>query len=183
MAKHVIYTDGSYSGKEPGVVHGGVIFWDEVADKATDMYHVYTKDKAIVSGNNVGGECLAAWLGMLMFVADAIESKEYENEECTFEIISDYEGVMKWMNGEWSNHSRPSSNWYYNAMTDLLDYAYTVSPNMKFKFSWTRGHMGVNGAAGNNMADAIAAWDMSGVHIYEAKVYRFEEGKLVEENG
>ena len=174
VKKYRLYTDGSYNKNKPDEVHGGIVYWDVENNKVESCAHVYSKDPRLCSGWNVGGEVLAAYVGVKAIIAELLrEGHCADSDPVIIELVYDYEGVGNWITGVWKNRNKASSIWYYNAMKPLLD----SIRNVEVRFIWVKGHGAV---VGNNIADEVAEYSMANCHKHNAEIFCFDDkdGKL-----
>lgn len=147
-----VATDGSF-GDNDGKTHGGIVFMTSDM-KVLSTAHVETSIPEFVSMRNVGGEVLAAWSAILA-VASKVKklNEEVGLESYQMDLVYDYEGVGKWINGQWQC-KKNATRWYKEAVTKLLESV----PNLKLNLIWVKGHQN---HISNEWADKVAAYDES----------------------
>lgn len=142
MSKIEIYSDGSFMGcdERQGYVHGGAITYldGEVIHKA----HYMCYNTGYASSRNVGGELLAAYEEFKWVC------KNYPDVD-SIDIIYDYEGVGKWLTGEWKCKKTITQGYRRN----MLQLAHSLTDNVELNLIWVKGHEGTNG---NEIADSLA---------------------------
>lgn len=138
------YVDGSYmeafkTDGTPCKVYGSGIY--ALFEGVLDPVRVSTggNDPSIVFMRNVAGELIAV-VSFMNLVKDVCG-----NDPVDIEIYYDYEGVEKWVTGEW-RANKPATQAYRDFMRDMQK-VYSI------KFHHVKGHSGV---AGNEMADRLA---------------------------
>lgn len=149
MRKVEIYTDGSYNKADQGNTYGGIYM---PMSTGSDMNQsVKTSIPEATSMWNVGGELLAAITAvkMVSFMAENLK-----DENLVADIIYDYEGIGKWVTGEWKAKKAMTI-----AYRDYVRKILNRHNNLKINFIWVKGH---NGTSGNEMADRIAYEGMIG---------------------
>lgn len=151
MDTYVCYTDGSFG--NAGETHGGVVYWNGSVE-SSNCIHVYTTHPDFTSMRNVGGEILAAYACVVSFIGKAQKlTEEVGLNLIKLKIVYDYEGVGKWVKGEWKA-KKPATQWYVKRIRDLLE----ATTNLQVEWIWVRGHVG---HAGNELADKVADYNMS----------------------
>lgn len=130
----VAYTDGSFNQKEKRYSYGVVII-----DLNLEEHRIngYASNPKYVSSKNVSGEIF----GVINALDWAIS-----NEYSKIKIYHDFEGISKWISGEWKSNSKVSTmfvNLYKMKFSDLL----TV------KFEHVKGH---SNNKYNEIADLLA---------------------------
>lgn len=144
------FTDGSFGG--PGETHGGLVFYKD--GTPTSMLHVYTTLPEFTEMRNVGGEVIAAW-SAIMSVVQLLKQRDTEEhglEAHTLDLIYDYEGVGKWLRGQWKTN-KTATRWFVRNVKELL----SSVPNLTINYIWVKGH---DVTEGNNRADKIANYNM-----------------------
>lgn len=157
------YTDGSFG--DDGLTHGGVVFADDNGT-VTSAVHIRTSKSDFVSMRNVGGEVLAAWTAILIAVNSVKKYNEESMDSYELNLVYDYEGVGKWLNGSW-RAKKKATMWYVRTVRELLESV----PNLKIKLTWVRGHATTRL---NNIADAVADYVSQG-RTYNSKVINLDE--------
>lgn len=129
-----IYTDGSFRGTTKQSGWGFIVY-----DSQNVNIHSESGSDIYEGGEihwNIGAECTAA-----------IKAMEWANtvglKEAT--ICYDYEGVGKWINGEWQP-GKTFTKWYLKKFNEL-------AADMKISLRWVKGHAK---DAKNNAVDKIA---------------------------
>lgn len=154
MKYYTVFTDGSFGGDE-SLVHGGVVYWDTIENKATSMIHVQSSVPVFVSMRNVGGEVLAAWAAIFSIANNIKRLNETEGlETYRLDLVYDYKGVGEWLSGGW-RAKNPVTQWYKDSIKQLL----SEVPNLDLKLIWVRGHVTDSvslASAGNHAADRVA---------------------------
>ena len=149
MIKYLVYTDGSYS-RDEGICHGGVVFCKPDGTIANRI-HVKADNPYLNDLWNVGGELLAAYCAFFSIVSDILKNHD-ESESYMIEIVYDYEGVGKWLTGEWRT-KKTATAWYKKAIEDLR----SKVPNLLVQYTWVKGH---GDDSLNKEADRMASYDM-----------------------
>lgn len=128
----VAYTDGSYN-KDTGIWGYGVIVCDEEGHELTTWSG---NGSAYANSRNVTGEIY----GVVRAVEGAIQNK------CKSIVIRyDYEGISKWISGEWKAKTELTV-WYRNRIMKMMN-------NIAITFEKVTAHTGVGG---NERADSLA---------------------------
>lgn len=96
---------------------------------------IAAESEELIGMRNVSGEIIAAQRAALIA----------EKERKSITIFHDYEGVAKWVNGEWKA-KKPETKKYRDAMTDLMK-------QIEIKFIKVPAHAGVHF---NELADRLA---------------------------
>lgn len=150
-----VYTDGSFG--DDGATHGGIVFVKSGNSEVSSVVHVQTKIREFVAMRNVGGEILAAW-SAIYAVANTIKNNNETVGLETYQLnlTYDYEGVGKWLTGQW-NCKKHATQWYRDSLKAIL----STVPNLKLNLIWVRGHMGNQF---NEVADRVACYDKSMRH-------------------
>lgn len=152
----IIATDGAYFGKtEPDIVYGGILI---SADDKTSKYRVYSKNKSIVKMNNVGGEIIAAIVGLVL-------AAEYRDTQfLNVKLIYDYKGIGCWPTYEWQ-----AKNEITKKYTELVRRVYNkIYP---FDLEHVKGH---TGNRYNEIADKLAAGEVTPdeiINVDELKLF------------
>ena len=147
-----VYTDGSFG--EDGLTHGGIVFVKSDNSEVLSVSHVQTRVREFVSMRNVGGEVLAAWAAIFAVANSVKESNETNGlETYQLNLTYDYEGVGKWLNGQWKC-KKHATQWYRDSIKAIL----ATVPNLTLNLIWVRGHMGNEY---NEVADRVASYDKS----------------------
>ena len=139
-----IYTDGSYSATRPNITYGAY-----VCPAYTGISEVVsTTNNLFIQSNNVGGEILAA-MRAIEFAVNVAQNIDTDQRIETI-IYHDYEGISKWVTGEWQAKKTLTQfyKWFATNMQAL------VIDKMKFTFIHVNGH---SGNSGNEAADGLAA--------------------------
>ena len=153
MIFYNVFTDGSYSKDDSNHTHGGIVFGDE-NNKVLSRIHVVTSIKDFTSMNNVGGEILAAWSAILSVVSSVKQANEEKGlEQYQLTLVYDYEGVGKWITGEW-RAKKKATQWYRESVKKLV----SSVPNLKVRFIWVKGH---EDTYLNHAADYTAAYNLN----------------------
>lgn len=124
-----IFTDGSYSTSESDRTYGGFII------EGLDVSLLaYTSNKTWTASRNVGGELLAVVLAL-----KTVEEFKEQNpdSDVTVNFFYDYEGVGKWIKGEWQC-KKPLTQGYKKFVQDSIR-------KLNLTVSWThvKGHSGI----------------------------------------
>lgn len=173
IKKYRIYTDGSYNKDKPDEVHGGIVYWDTVENKVTGCAHVSSKDKRLTSGWNVGGEVLAAYVGLKSIYATLEEQGQCaDSDPVIIELVYDYQGVGAWITGVWKNRNKPTSIWYYDKMMSLIN----SLKNVEVRFIWVKGH---GDSVGNQVADMCASHTLRFNPSYNVQTFCFDDSNGV----
>lgn len=147
-----VYTDGSYYAVD-GLAHGGFVLMDFPTAGETRAMHIVSTIPQFTTMRNVGGEILAAWYALKLLYTGLKRAENFTENEYDIELVYDYEGVGKWVSGEW-RANKQATKWYRDWMQRMQH----VYPNVHVKFMWTKGHAGT---LGNELADAVACYDTS----------------------
>lgn len=144
------FTDGSFGNK--GETHGGLVFYKDGVPMSA--LHVYTMLPEFADMRNVGGEIIAAW-SAINSVVQLLKSRNVE--ECGLEahilyLVYDYEGVGKWLTGQWKTN-KIATKWFVQNVKELLSSVPTLTVN----YIWVKGH---SVTEGNNRADKVANYNM-----------------------
>lgn len=137
---HEIYIDGSYNPNNQlygsGVAHyynGELIAWKNFCGDNEDVAKL----------RNVSGELRAAMFA-LKYIAE---------HKLTYNAIYyDYEGIAKWLNGEWKCKN-PYTQMYKEFATNILKDMVEQNPNTSLVFKKVSAHTGVEG---NEFVDKLA---------------------------
>lgn len=125
-----IYTDGTYtSGNE---YYGGA-------------YIVYDEDKRVHQDSGIGSKAVSMRnvAGELSAVMHATKWVAQNKQKAI--IIHDYNGISKWITGEWS-----ANNEFTQAYVRFMQPYYQRGI---IRFQWVKGHTGV---LGNELVDGLA---------------------------
>lgn len=142
-----LYVDGSWSKNNPGVTLGGIVI---LKDKnIVHLRHVKTYIESFVRSNNVGGELLAALIGIMDVCNICNKEKSIVN------IYYDYNGVKDFLTDNFTPR-KESSIIYVNAIQHVLN----ENTNVTLYFHKVKSH---SGNVYNNLADRVA----SGVSLGE----------------
>lgn len=165
MKQYVIYTDGSFS-SDDGLAHGGVVYSDYIGN-VHNMIHVFSNHPDFCSMRNVGGEILAAWAAIYS-ITESVKANGWQDESINIKIVYDYEGVGKWLRGEWQC-KKNATRWYKDAVWKCLK----SLPTCTLTYQWVHGH---DGEELNELADRVASYDTlwcerNGVEIIDLKPY------------
>lgn len=138
-----VYTDGSYL-KDLGVVGWGLVMYKPNSDfQVAYECNGATQDPDLVKQNNVAGEILGA--------CKAIEVAQLTG--ANIRILYDYEGVEKWLTGEYKARS-PLAQAYVQVGKESYDKGV-------ISFQKVDAHVGV----GNKRADKLARMATRGEFI------------------
>lgn len=149
-----VFVDGSFcqgdyrDGKQQ--VHGGFVIWDDENRCPLQELHVNTTIPELVSMRNVGGELLASFSALFCIVAGISDDRTPDDDPINIKLIYDYEGIGKWLTGEWKAR-KPGTQWYLRACEEILN----SKPNLFLEPIWVKGHAG---NYGNSKADLIASY-------------------------
>lgn len=154
MVVYNVFTDGSFG--NDGLVHGGIVFAGSDGNILSTV-HVKTSKKDFVSMRNVGGEILASW-SAIFSVVNSVKKKNEEAglETYTLYLTYDYEGVGKWLTGQWKANKK-ATQWYVRTIKQL----FSTVPNLELRLQWVKGH---RDNRLNGIADAVSSYDMSGLY-------------------
>ena len=128
MKKVYVYTDGSY---RDGVYSGAYLVFD-------GLYAIYSD-----AGCGTTASAIRNVAGELSAVMHACRWLERNN--CVGIIVHDYEGISKWLTGEW-RCKNDFTKQYYSYMKPRVDSGLV-------SFKWVRAH---HGDLGNMHADKLA---------------------------
>ena len=109
---HIIYTDGSYTTNNPGVVGWGFCSADKTLE-GHGSFNAKNNPHDIISGRQIGGEIKATMEAILA-------AKRAGHKEIT--ICHDYEGVEKWATGQWKrkkHYTQVYHQWMQSMMREL----------------------------------------------------------------
>jgi ribonuclease HI len=116
MSKIIIYTDGSFTPKCIGYSGWAFIVLDSNEEE------IIHKDfgKIECESRNIDGECYA--------VIKALEwiTKNIEDKYKTIKIFYDYEGIHKWISGEWKTNKKVSIN-YRSIVNEFIHQLYPTN--------------------------------------------------------
>lgn len=150
MRRYNVYTDGSFN--DYSSTHGGIVFVDDNG-KVCSKIHVYTEVQDFCASRNVGGEIIAAWSAIMSIINSIKQDDNYDKTEpIEINLYYDYEGIGKWLNGSWKTN-KAITKWYKKSVLNLINQFDLCALNLH----WVRGH---NGHYGNEVADAVASYDM-----------------------
>ena len=158
-----IYTDGSYN-KEDGRAHGGIVIMDDDGSVKSKM-HVISTLNCLTSMNNVGGEIMAAYAAIKSIYLN-YKKGTYGDQGVEVCVLHDYEGVGKWVRGEWKA-KKQATIWYANIIRNMMS-----DPKFKVRFEWVKGH---DVSAGNREADAVADYEMPGFEVRGIQVVNLDK--------
>ena len=130
----IAFVDGSFNVSDSKIGSGIVLLYPNGTIKKFSL-SIDTESEELIGMRNVSGEIMAAQRAAL------IAEKERKN----ITIFHDYEGVAKWVNGEWKA-KKPETKKYQDAMTDLMK-------RIEIKFVKVPAHAGVHF---NELADRLA---------------------------
>ena len=147
-----IYTDGSYSDKNPNETWGAMIALSRGTGgtRVLRAQRYKTEVPAIVSARNVGGELVAAGFALATIAQDVIGDGDGSNVELC--IVHDYVGISKFVQPKpdgWSAN-KTASILYVN----LVNAVKKKYPKLKVTFKWVKGH---SGDYWNTRVDELAA--------------------------
>lgn len=158
-----IYTDGSYN-KEDGRAHGGVVIMDDDGSIKSKM-HVISTLGCLTSMNNVGGEIIAAYAAIKSIYLNH-QKGTYNGETVHVCVRHDYEGISKWVLGDWKA-KKQATIWYANIIRNM-----TSDPKFRVRFEWVKGH---STDVGNKEADAVADYEMPGFEVRGIQVVNLDK--------
>ena len=130
----IAFVDGSFNVSNSKIGSGIVLLYPNGTIKKFSLT-IVAESEELIGMRNVSGEIMAAHRA-------AIFAK---NERKSITIFHDYEGVAKWVNGEWKA-KKPETKKYQDAMTDLMK-------RIEIKFVKVPAHAGVHF---NELADRLA---------------------------
>ena len=134
-----VYTDGSYTWANPDTTFGAFY----IPSMDVKMVYKMSTPQARES-RNVAGELIGSMMAILEMAKLADESPE----KIVMNLIYDYEGVGKWLTGEW-RAKKTLTQKYVQFVSTVLN----STPNLKLTLTWVRGHKGLEG---NVIADGLA---------------------------
>lgn len=147
MIKVNLWVDGSYLAKiDPERTYSGVVI-ASTSDEVVSVRRIITKDPDFVSMWNVGGELVAAYMGLL----DACSV--LKGHEAEVNIHHDYKGIKEHYIGEWRTDKKAGNAKYVSAMKQILK----ANPNISIKFTKVKAHSGI---PMNELADRVAAGEV-----------------------
>lgn len=155
-----VYTDGSYhdlSGYKDKTY--GAIYVPSFDEKE---WQFFTTKQHYVGSRNVGGEILAAEFAMSLISRLYDADASNEPIHYTVNLYADYEGVVKWITGEW-RAKKVLTQKYRSYIAKLLD-----GRDIKLNLSWIRGHAG---DPGNEKADILATEAYHSERCYDANSF------------
>lgn len=158
-----IYTDGSYN-KDDGRAHGGIVIMNPDGTVKSCM-HVISTLPCLTSMNNVGGEVVAAYAAVKSIFLN-LKQGGYGDENVTVCVCHDYEGISKWVRGEW-RAKKTATIWYTNIMRKMMS-----DPKFHIDFEWVKGH---TNDFGNTEADAVANYEMPGFEVRGIQVVNLDK--------
>jgi len=147
----IIYTDGSFSNGTIG--SAGTI---KNIDKTIEEFQFFVYSEKLSVHRNVSGEILAVMYGIYF------SSKQDLSD---IEIFHDYEGLNKWISGEWKAKTE-LTKFYVKFVKEYVD------KGMKIEFIKVRAHQG---DALNNYVDKLAKQAITKKIIKGAYVKEFLE--------
>lgn len=160
-----VYTDGSFHDLEGYRDKTyGAIYVPSFEEKE---WQFYTNNVTYVGSRNVGGEVLAAEFAISLITRLYDHDIELNATHYDIHIYYDYEGVGKWLTGEWRAKKLLTQK-YKSYVSDLLS-----TRDISLFPHWIRGHAG---AAGNERADKLANEAYNSERCYDAN--SFVEGVL-----
>ncbi len=143
--KFDIYVDGSYSkDNNANVTFGGIVIVRD--DSLVACQRCKTRKPEWVGMWNVGGELLAAMYALVS--CRAISRKSTVDEQYEFTIYYDYNGIGKFVSGEWRTKTEPTKE--YKALYNKIA---QECKNMSVDFVKVKAHSGI---VWNELADAVA---------------------------
>lgn len=122
----IAFVDGSFNVSDSKIGSGIVLLYPNGTIKKFSL-SIDTESEELIGMRNVSGEIIA------------------EKERKSITIFHDYEGVAKWVNGEWKA-KKPETKKYRDAMADLMK-------RIEIKFVKVPAHAGVHF---NELADRLA---------------------------
>lgn len=141
MEKVEVYVDGSYNKALPDIVHGGAII--VVDGEATFCRRYATKSKPFVQSWNVGGELIAAMLG----ITDALAKY---GTSLPIVLKYDYEGIERWIQGRTKWRAKtPCAMFYVSTMQKIKG----KNPSLNLSFEKVKAH---SGEKWNELVDRVA---------------------------
>ena len=135
-----VYTDGSYNNNTPDVAYGA--YYIEELGKQ-ECFKVSVQEAK--ESRNITGEILGAIMGTNEVV---VYANEHSDENVKLYLLYDYEGVGKWLTGEWKA-KKALTRTYVKSMKEIL----TGVKNIEFHLVWVKGHGNIDG---NCKADGLA---------------------------
>lgn len=130
----IAFVDGSFNASDSKIGSGIVLLYPNGTIKKFSLT-INTESEELIGMRNVSGEIMAAQRAALIA----------EKERKSITIFHDYEGVAKWVNGEWKA-KKPETKKYQDAMADLMK-------RIEIKFVKVPAHAGVHF---NELADRLA---------------------------
>ena len=135
-SKVTAYVDGSYN-PSTGVYGSGVVYYEDNQPNNRDLIKFSGSDPSYVMSRQIPGEAMAA--------VYAVNRAIRENRD-KITLIYDYEGLAKWVNGQWKNANSKIGKAYKNIMLGLMQ-------KIEVEFIWVNSHTGVEL---NELADNLA---------------------------
>lgn len=137
-----LYVDGSFYKDKPEFTYGGIVILDD-KNNVKSIRRVKSNKEEFASMNNVGGELLAAAIGLIDCGVIS------DNKECTINLYYDYNGIKEVPTGGWKKLKSKGMIMYLGLFQQFIK----NNPNIKVNFCKVKAH---TGNKYNELADRIA---------------------------